>query len=399
VTRQTLTLAEARELAVEGSLLSGRQPTPDADGMLAVVQRLGGLQIDPTRTVEKTHLLVLWSRIGTYDRVLLDRLLWQERRLFEYNAFILPIERLPEARFLMAHFATGSGAWQARVRDWMTANRAFRRATLARLRSEGPLPSRALDADAIATGWKSSGWTNDRNVTQMLEFMSYRGEVAVAGRKGNQRLWDLPEKVLPADAPADDLSPPEFARRRLLSAVRLLGVASSRELQQRVPHVPAAAVRGVMADLAAEGRLVPISIGRPGEPAVDAWTHSRATAAGGGRRETQTTLVSPFDPLIKDRERTERLFGFRYRLEMYVPPEKREFGKFVLPVLHDNSLIGRVAPVMDRRAGVLRIEGVFHERGAKAGAHAEAAVAGAVDRLAEFLGATSVEYVEPISPD
>jgi uncharacterized protein YcaQ len=365
-----LTIIQARRLAVRGALLSGTRPAADAEGIMAVVRHLGALQVDPTRAVERTHLLVLFSRLGPFDPALLDRLLWEERRLFEYRANIVLTERFPEQQVLMRAFGTGGRAWDNRAAAWVAQNDAFRRQILAQLRREGPLPSRAFIAGPEVTNWRSSGWTGGRNVGQMLELMWQRGEILIAGRVGGQRLWDLAERVLPEWTPREKLSREAFLERRAERFVRRLGLATRDEIASRLPLVRPAQGRALVDRLESDGRLVRVEVAEgSGEPvnlgAGPLFLHRDDEAAvrdvADGRWQPRTTLLSPFDPLIYDRERTERLFGFRYRLEMYVPKEQRQFGYFVLPILHGDRLVGRLDPMMDRRSGALTIRSLVME--------------------------------------
>lgn len=376
MTDSTRDLELYRRLAVEGALLAGPRPPATADGVMAVVNRLGGLQLDPTRTIERTELLVLWSRLGNYDRGLLDELL-RERRLFEHAAFFRPIDRLPEFRTQQKVFREAQTSWAGAAAKWIKANSTFHQSILDQLRSEGPLPSRALDTSTVATHWKSSGWTNNRDITRMLEFMDYRGEVAIHGREGAERRWDLAERVLPQ---VEELTYDEFLRRRSLNIVRRLGVANLMEIRARtgeLPDIDRPYLRRVLDELTEEGRLI----------AVDAktWRHAEADL---DVKPGLTTLLSPFEPLTKDRERTERLWSFRYKLEMYVPKEKREFGHYTLPVLHHDRLVGRLSAEMDRQANVLRVQGLHWE--ASPASTEATAVDLAVADLAKWLGAGEV---------
>lgn len=199
----TLTADAARRIAVASALLAADEARPKDDGeaILSVVRRLGALQIDPTRTVEKTHYLVLWSRLGNYDRAALERVTYQDRRLLEHNAFYVPIERLPELRY-------EAGPWINRwegVKNWIATNGAFHDSILAQLRDRGPLQSRDIDDSMLVKGWQSTGWTHGKNTTRMLEFMGKGLEAVVSGREGQERLWDLPERVIPLDAPTETL--------------------------------------------------------------------------------------------------------------------------------------------------------------------------------------------------
>jgi hypothetical protein len=226
--------------------------------------------------------------------------------------------------------------WRAGWRDWVRSNDAGRLGILARLRESGPLPSRELP-DTCAVPWQSSGWTNNRNVTKLLEFMEQRGDVAVAGRAGSERLWDLAERVYPS-APA--IPPAEARRIRDERRLRALGIARA-----RAPECP----------------VEPADVGEAGEPAVvegvkGTW---RVDPAQLGQPFTgRAALLSPFDRLVHDRKRTTELFGFDYQLEIYKPVAKRRWGYFALPILYGDCLVGKLDATADREAGVLRVNAI-----------------------------------------
>ena len=374
----TVDSALARRLAVDAALLAGPRPPATREGVLEVVNRLGSLQIDPTRTIERTEQLVLWSRLGNYDRSLIEQLAYKERLLFEYVAFYIPIERLPEIRAQQKLFANVTTGWSGQARNWIEANARFRDAVLDQLRADGPLPSRAFDTSLVDVHWQSTGWTNNRDITKMLEGLQQRGEVAIHSRVGQERLWDLPERVLPP--PAEDLTYEEFLRGRSLGIVRRLGVAGLSEIRERTPNVPdidRSYLLKVLNQLTEEGRLVALD--------KSTWRHADADVDA---KPGLTTLLSPFEPLTKDRARTERMWGFRYKLEMYVPKEKREFGHYTLPVLHHDRLVGRLDAEMDRKASVLRVNKLHWET--KPGSGEADAVDQVITDLAAWLGATEI---------
>jgi uncharacterized protein YcaQ len=342
-----LTLEEARRIAVRAQLLDG-----SAQGVLDTVRRLGFLQIDPTSAVSPTQRLVLWSRLGVYDAGELDRLLWEERSLFEWRSFIYPIEDLPLYRSRMRSFPVGDSAWPSRVRTWLAANQSFRRYVLRELRRRGPLQSREFD-DRSSTAWWSGGWTANQNVRQMLEFLWARGEVALVGRRSGQRLYDLAERWYP---PGETVPAREAERVLAERRLRSLGIARS-------------------------GPGLPVRVeGVSGE-----WVIHPDLFASRRPQPTRTTLLSPFDRLIYDRERTEDLFGMRFRLEIYLPRAKREYGYFVMPVLDRDRLAGRVDPQFDRKERVLRVHAVHREADGDL-----RGLPGSLESLAAFLGAESV---------
>jgi uncharacterized protein YcaQ len=323
-----VSVEQARRIAVRAQLLDG-----SATGVLETVRRLGYLQIDPITTVATPQHLVLWSRLGSFETAELDRLLWVERTLFEWSAYIWPIESLPIVRARMRRERTAvKYSWERRSREFLAQNPRFRRHVLAELERRGPLLSRELE-DRSIQGRRDHRWFGNRHVAQMLEILHGRGEVAIVGRRAGQRLWDLAERWYPE---GETLPLKEAERRLAEQRARALGVRL--EGQQWLAHPD-------IADA----------------PVAD-----------------RVSLLSPFDRLVHDRDRAEALFDFHYRLEMYVPPPKREFGYYVLPILVGDRLVGRVEPRFDRRTRRLQVLGAWGDT---------SRLPEALDHLATFLGA------------
>jgi uncharacterized protein YcaQ len=324
---------QARRIAVRAQLLDAARPTD----LLAVVRQLTLVQIDPTAAVAPSADLVLWSRLGSsYQPAHLQKALEEDRTLFELDAMVRPMSDLPLHRAEM-------GTWPHynSHREWLRANDRFRRDVLDRLAASGPLLSRDIP-DTSVVAWPSTGWTNNRNVTQMLEFLTLRGEIAIAGRQGRQRRWDLAERVYPAEMP---LIPVDEARRlRNERRLQSLGIA-----RQKAPVAP----------------MEPWDVGEAGEPAVvegvpGTWRVD--PAALDKPFKGRTALLSPFDRLLHDRLRTSELFEFEYVLEMYKPKAKRRWGYFALPILHDDRLIGKVdATLADRKSGKLTVHAIHQD--------------------------------------
>jgi uncharacterized protein len=365
---------------VAGQLLDAPQPA----SILEAVVWLGGLQMDPTSAVARSERLVLWSRLGNYDPAELERLRWKTRQLFDYWAYIVPASDYAIHRETMRRYPRGAWARTNYVHEWLAANAGFRRYILRELRRRGPLRSRELE-DRAELPWKTGGWNDGKSLGRMLELLWDAGKIGVAGRDGNERLWDLAERVFPTDQPR--LPTAEIARRVLDKQLRWRGVSRANEFGKVFDGWVPGRERALKA-LIREGRFVPVGIeGLSGD-----WlAHAELLERGPG--EPRSTLLSPFDKLVYYRDRTEELWGFRFRLEIYVPKTKRQYGYFVLPFLHGHELVGRIDPLFDRKAGVLRVNAVHWEPGAPR--DARPALQAAVAELAEWLGASEVAYAKP----
>jgi uncharacterized protein YcaQ len=299
---------EARRIAVRAQLLDG-----SARGVLDTVRRLGFLQIDPISTVAPPQHLVLWSRLGDYDVGELDRLLWREKKLLEWNAYIWPLETLPYLQARMRRRARSGDVYVRRAEAFLKKNESFRRYVLREIGERGPLLGRELE-DRSPQPRERHRWYGTRRVGMMLEVLHRRGDLAVVGRRGTHRLWDLAERWYP-----------ETERVPLAEAERVLTEQRFRALGVRLER----------------GRWLAHPDMHDG-PVPD-----------------RPTLLSPFDRLIHDRSRAEALFDFRYRLEMYVPQAKREYGYYVLPLLVGSEIVGRAEPVYDRQTGRVGLIGAW----------------------------------------
>jgi uncharacterized protein YcaQ len=373
-----VTLERARELAVSAQLLSDVGPTDVAE----TIDRLGRLQLDPTSAVARSEQLVLWSRVGSYDRSEIHSLAFEERRLFEYWAHLVPTSDYGVHRETMRRHPRGQGARARYIREWLRANASFRRYVLDRLRREGPLRSRDLE-DQARVPWRSGGWNDGKNVARMLEVLAGAGQIGVWDRRENERIWDLAERVLPVTE--QRLTAAEVARRTCEQQLRSKGIARGRELgiafDGALPGRERALRNLVRDGVAAVARVE----GRDGEWYVDTGLLDRTFVP-------RTTLLSPFDTLISDRARTEELFDFRFRLEIYVPKEHRRYGYYVLPILHGNRLIGRIDPLFVPGEALLRINAVHAEPDAPPAAGR--AIGDSIRELAGWLGADAVAYGE-----
>ena len=333
-----LSREDARRVAVRAQLLSAQRP----EGLLDLVRHLGFLQVDLTAVVAPSAELVCWTRLGTsYSRGDLDDLIG-DGALVEVQGLLRPAEDVALFRADMDRWpgVPPLREWQEDHRDWVLANDACRRDVLAHLRAEGPTPARLIE-DTCEVPWRSSGWTDDKNVMKLLELMEARGEVAVASREGRERVWDLAERVHPGDAPVDhEEAHHELARRRL----RALGLARPRAL---------------------EAWHEPYDVRGTGESAVVDGVRGRwrvDPAYLDGSFDGRAAILSPIDRLVFDRKRMEELFGFDYQLEMYKPAAKRRWGYWAMPLLWGDRLVGKLDATADREQGVLVVDAV-HEDG------------------------------------
>jgi uncharacterized protein YcaQ len=326
---------QARRIAVRAQLLDS-----SATSVLETVRTLGFLQVDVISTVATPQELVLWSRLGPYDTDELGRLLWDEKKLFELNAFIRPIEDLPLMRARMRARARSTKYQHERWgNEFLRRNAAFRRYVLRELERNGPTLSRDLE-DRSVDRRESRRWYGTRNVGIMLELLHARGAIAVTGRTGGQRLWDLAERWYP-DTETVPLRDAEriLAERRF----RALGVRLTKAGWEAHPEI-------------ADGPV-----------------------------PNRVTFLSPFDRLVYDRDRAEALWDFRYRLEMFVPKAKREYGYYVLPVLVGDRVVGRVEPRFDRKSNTLEVLGSWGDT---------SRLDEALESLATWLGAERIERAE-----
>lgn len=398
---RSLSLTLARRLMLTCQRLAGPRSVVTSETMLDVIRAIGCLQLDPINVVARSHLLVLWSRLGAYDPALLDTLLWQERRLFEYwahAASMVLTEDYQLFQLRMQVYATGEDAWQQKVRQWIEQNGALRDHILVALQERGPLRGRDF-TDLTAVPWESSGWTSGRNVSKMLDFLLAQGHICVVGRKGIDKLWGLSAQVLPAWTLREPLATYEVVSRASQRALRALGVATARDITDYFTRGYYPGLDEVLSDLEANGQIERVRLCDEGAELPGTWFIHRENfpildALEAGQWQPRTTLLSPFDNLICNRRRTAQLFDFAYQSEIYLPKAKRRYGYYVLPILHGDQLIGRIDPAMDRAHAQLTIHAVHIEPHVTMTAEIAHAVTGAVEELACFLGATKICYPE-----
>jgi uncharacterized protein YcaQ len=389
----SLSLAEARRLALVAQGF-GRTPRGAIahKQLQAQIERLGVLQVDSVNALVRSHYLPAFSRLGHYQAEHLDELAWgraRRRRLFEYwghEASLLPLELYPLLRWRMRRAADGQGIYSQLAKFGVERRDAIDR-VLQTVRERG-----ALGAGSLSTRTEKAGpWWDWSTEKTALEWLFAAGEVTVAGRRGFERLYDLPERVIPADyLNHADLEEGEAQRRLLLRSADALGVATEKDLRDYY-RLDASDSKLRIAELVEAGELLPV--------AVQGWrqlAYCRGDEPRIPRRVRHSALLSPFDSLIWERERTERLFGFRYRLEIYTPQAKRVYGYYVLPFLHHERLLARVDLRSERAAGRLAVHAV-HLEAEVLSEEARLALGDSLRALAHWLGLDEVWLAPGVS--
>jgi uncharacterized protein YcaQ len=378
VRADSLTIDEARRVALLAQGLRG--PRAGAGGVGAMLRRLGAVQLDTISVLARSHELVAYARLGAIDRRKVERAYWGPKsETFEYwshAACVLPLEDWPAYGFKRRQARAKGRRWHVLEDREKTCAE-----VLARLRGDGP-----LTANELGGAKKGGPWWDWSETKIAAEWLLDVGELVCRERRGFARVYDLAARAIPSELLMEEWTDEECARRLVSAAGRALGVATEADLA--VYHgVPRALVRRVVG---ASG-LVPVSVAGWKQAA---YADPGAVEAAGARTRGRTVLLSPFDSLIWYRERVERLFGLRHRLEAYTPKEKRVYGYFAMPVLDGSRIVGLVDP--GRRGETLVVKQVTLLRD---GAAAPVAVARALVEAASWVHCTSceVERVEPAS--
>jgi len=383
MTRDTLTAGEARRIALAAQGFGGDREAPVGKRQLVkLIERLGVVQIDSVNVVSRTHYLPAFSRLGAYPRDLLEEAAWARKRpLFEYwahEASLLPLTTQPLLRWRMEDAREGVGTWKG-IAKFLRERRDFIDRVLDEIGTRGPLSASELEMGHKGEG----GWWGWSEAKRAVECLFWAGELTTATRRGTfERVYGLPEKVLPK-AIQDIPTPPRAEAQRELYriAARAMGVATARDLRDYF-RMPVEGAKERLAELVEAGDLVPVS--------VKGWREQAYLdpAARRPRRIDHTALLSPFDNLIWFRDRAERMFGVKVRLEIYVPAEKRQHGYYVLPFLEGDALTARVDLKADRKASVLIAQSAHAEPWASD--ETPVKLAAELKRMAGWLGLESV---------
>lgn len=383
----TLTAAETRRIALAAQGFGADRDGPVGRRQLTkLVERLGVVQIDSVNVVSRTHYLPAFSRLGAYPRELLEEIAWGKTRpLFEYwahEASLLPIASQPLLRWRMEDAAEGRGAWKGIAR-FLRERRDFVDRALDEIVARGPLSASELEIGHKGAG----GWWGWSEAKRALEGLFWTGELTTATRRGTfERVYGLPHRVLPKAIAEAQTPPRDEAQRRLLQiAAGAMGVATMRDLRDYF-RMGVEETREQVGELVEAGALIEVAVKGWREPAF------LDPAARRPRRIEAAALLSPFDNLVWFRERTERMFGVKLRLEIYTPAHKRTHGYYVLPFLEDDALTARVDLKADRKAGVLIVQASHAEPWSTEATPIR--LAGELRRMACWLGLETVR-VEP----
>ena len=359
------------------------------------------MQIDPIRVVEQPQYLIPWSRLGHYKHAQLDKALYEEKTLFHYwahAASLVPTVDFPIHQVMMRRYPSRrESVTYERHLAFLNANKALRRHILSQLREQGSMKTSDF-TDISVMDYKSSGWNTDRNVDRMLDYLWTKGKIMIVGRTGQQRVWDLSERWFPDWTPKDSMTYKQQTRASIERSVKAMGIAMKKHIWHYFTRWRYDDLPNALKKMESKGELITVVV-----PGIKGAWHLHpddlklAEKLRAGHWEPRpATLLSPFDPLIADRARTKSMWGFDYAIEIYVPKDKRKFGYYVLPILMGDRFIGRVDPAMDRKTGILTINGVWAEPTAPKDKFTGKAVGQAIEDLAKFLGATKIDYSKKI---
>ena len=348
---ESLSAAQARRIALAAQGFGRSRVAAGTRQLTLFMQRLGVLQLDSVNVFERSHYLPGFARLGSYDKSALDALTLTAKaphvEYWAHQAALIPVQSWPLWQWAMNKERAGTG----RTKNWAEANTPMIDFLLAELTEKGALPASRIEHESNKRNGPWWGWSE---VKTGLEVLFFRGEVAVAGRTRFERSYDLPERRLPADVLEQQIPQADAIRELVRLGSRALGVGTVRDIADYW-RLPQADTRAAIAELVLSGDLLPVTVAGWGKPA---FLHTDASIP---RRIETAALLLPFDPIVWERERALRMYGFHYRIEIYTPAPKRQFGYYTLPVLIDEALVGRIDLKSDRQNTVLRVQSAWRE--------------------------------------
>jgi uncharacterized protein YcaQ len=389
VMRENISAATARRVALAAQGVGRPRPVnPGTRQLRGVIERLGLLQLDSVNVFERSHYLPAFARLGAYDKALLDKLAFARGgdyiEYWAHEAAVIPVDTLPLLRWRMNDYRSNA---HADHRHWMHDNRHMIDWLRAELAERGPLPASAIEHDANKRRGPWWGWSD---VKRGLEVLFRWGDLVSGGRSRFERVYALPEQVLPPHIINAEIAREDAIRELVRHAARAHGIGTITDLADYF-RLPSADTRTAVRELEDAGILLPVNVRgweRNGRKQA-AWVHRDARVP---RRIETTALLSPFDPVVWRRERAERMFGFHYRIEIYTPAPQRVFGYYVLPLLIDDQLVGRIDLKSDRQNRVLRVQASWTEPDAPA--ETAARLAPLLRHTAAWQGLDGIEVME-----
>jgi uncharacterized protein len=401
----TASLQSVRRLAVTKQDLAGTLPSRSpTNAILSVVRDLAYVQWDPVSIVGPSHIISLWCRVGDFQVSDLERLLWNEKKLFLHwtpMASIVLTEDYPLYASLMSRYPESlTKSWEnhrVRTKKFLAGHSELRKKILNELR-KGPLQLSQFE-DHARTKRNAGDWESGSDVAEMLYHLLMSGKVMVVGHEGNQNLWGLSEQFLPSWVDRKEFSEEEFEREAAQRAIRALGTATPPEITYYFPRGRYQNLRGALARLLEESTIHRVNVeglGTRDERYIHDQDVPLLESIGAAPWQPRMSLLPPFDNLICSTARTSKLFGFDYVREQFLPKEKRRFGTYVLPILWGDRFIGRIDPRLDRVRGELLINAVHAEPGAPGDREVAARIAETIGRFAAFLGASQVTYTSRV---
>ena len=369
--------------------------------LLELIKNMGCIQLDPISAVEQSHLLVLWSRLGNFNRKLLDTLRWEDKAVFEYLAHAASLvltEEYPIYAWNMAKYSNNTQEKQ-KVDRWLknVPNRQeLEKNILQRLKEDKSVLSREIKDDVETRGPKSRWWSN-RYVPNLIHALWLSGNVTVVNRKGKQKCWGLIQDFLPKEILNKTWTENEITTFCIQKSIKTLGIATKKQIKNNFTRNKYPTFEQTIQKLIKQGVLIEVVIAEFPQNSKDTWyIHAEdlriLDSIKNGKWKPRTTILSPFDNLICDRDRTEQLFNFHYRIEIYTPKEKRKFGYYVMPILDGDKIVGRINPHMNRKNSILTIHKIYKEEGVTFDSERKKRINFAIESLAKFLGAKEIIF-------
>ena len=388
MTSRTVSLENARRLSIVKQCLAGPRPK----GIMDVFRALGCIQIDPVSVVAPSHQLVLWSRMGPFEVSEVDRLLFWDRNLFEYwahAASMVPTEDLPIFKGLMESWGTGNSSWERRLRGWMTVDDELLDDLYRQVDEKGPTTVGNLELPAEK---RVEGVPDGRIISPNLNVLLAQGRIFVSGRRGRNKLWDTAERFIPELPFIKSLEWTELTRVSAQKSLRALGVATERHIASHYIRDSYPCLKETLGELVSDEVIHRVTVdGLTGEWYIHREDLPLLEKLETGWWSPRTCLLSPFDNLIADRERARQLYDFDYAYEFYKPKAKRVYGTYVMPLLHGDTLAGRIDLKMDRKHKTLQVNRIFWEPKSNPD-KVNPCLRKTIEDLTGFLGAEKILY-------